>query len=53
MNEKKPFIPGEHKEVPKPQEPKPYLEHGDFEKRDYPQQDRYKPTFEPKPGDDK
>lgn len=50
---KKPFKPGERKPSPKPREPKPILEHGDFEKRDNPQSDRYKPSFDPKPGDDK
>ena len=45
MNEKKPFKPGERKPSPKPREPKPILEHGDFEKRDNPQNDRYKPSF--------
>ena len=35
MEEKKQIIPGQGKDKPsRPQKPKPYIEHGNFEKRD-------------------
>lgn len=53
MSEKKPFRPGEQPPKPDSHKEKPYIQHGDFEKRDDQQKDRYKPSFDPKPGDDK
>lgn len=50
MNGKKPFKPGDRKPSPRPREPKPILEHGNFEKRDNPQHNRHNPEFKPKGG---
>lgn len=53
MNEKKPYRSDKQPRKPNQSEQKPYLEHGNYEKRDNPQADRFSPKYKPKPGDDK
>lgn len=53
MCQKKGFKHDEQSQRQNPPKKEPYIQHGNFEKRDIPQNDRYKPSFDPKPGDTK